>query len=266
MAETLVLPAPSAKSLGKRKMEYREDGTPVVTQPPVPAPAPAPHVPRLLATARAAAPAVPDTSQDEVYAKMLQEEADEEAHDLREQQRQHREQEALDKEEYDLFGDNDWDGALTGCNLDAMVTETSCVDDEDVPLNVSQVVRERRARLQREIFGPDEDDDVLWDFNGSEWVQISSRDVIGALGAVQGNVHSVVKTEVEDVAVPIHLEPTDCIFFPPPLVPLSNVVLNNAVPGEAATGQLSVQRSSTPHPMTGVTDFEPGEELVPDVD
>jgi len=237
-------------------MEYREDGSAIIPDFPVENPAapatdaPPLVVPRLMMASIAGAPQMPDTSQDESYARILQEEADAEARALSAPQLDQQWHDAA--AEYDLFGDGDlqdWSGSINVNDLDEMITE-----EDDKPVHVSQAARDRRARLQREIFGDDdEEQEEVWDFNGVEWIKVPVKDVITAYG-MGACVKTMAEEEEDAPAVPIHVHPTNTVFS-----------LQELCHGELATGNLA-QRSDTPRPFLAVTSVDVADVLVPALD
>lgn len=253
-------------------MVYNEDGTPtapVAPVPPIQLPAPAPAVepPRLLAEAcSVAARTAPDTTQDEQLAKMLQAEADEEAHQLLAQQRQHT---AADNNnaEHDLFGSEDgeaWDAIDTN-ELNDMLEEDA---DGYMHIKPSATTLAKRRRMQRNLFGDDEDEpydpmdcgvrdgQTLWHFNGAEWLQTTQAEVIRSLGA-----HGMVKQEEppDHPAISIDFSPVPVAIDQPFPTPLSSVALYAAQAGEQATGEV-VEREEF-HSLEDMADA-----LVPDLD
>lgn len=280
MADATVQSIPSAKALGKRKMEYRPDGTPVAAPTQVAAPLPSlpplfvsppitvPHAPAMMAEARAASCAGPDTSQDEHLAKILQEEADEEARQLRAQKRDSKEDDLI--AEHELFGD-DSSQCLDSNDLNAIGMDVSGRDtppgmeEEEEVINISRTARQRRARVQRDIFGDEDEEEETWDFNGTEWVRVSAAELITSLGLFGT---TSIKTEVEDApTIPIVLDdlsPVTHTLLTRSLVPLSVVQLAEAQAGEQATWAI-VQRAATPHPDKAVTTAD-GDFFVPHLD
>jgi len=102
-----------------------------------------------------------------------------------------------DNEDYeDLFGDYDEEGWY---------------DKEEegdvVPLNSTRNVRSKRARLQQQLFGNEENDDfenTVWQFNGSKWVLVPEGTVLKNLGINEGSLLqtiSSVKTEEPTVQI-----------------------------------------------------------------
>jgi len=166
-------------------MVYREDGVPVLpAQLPVTAAvAEVPLPTGFMATARAAGPTAPDTTKDEAYAKMLQEEDDEEARQLRLQKWCDA---AADdnRADRDLFGDEDDEWNLDTDDFDNLMSGTcnEGADDEDAPIRISHSARVRRRRIQQQVFGDEDEDDEMWDFNGTEWVKVSTSALITELG------------------------------------------------------------------------------------
>lgn len=179
---------PSAKALGKRKMQYTEDGREIISVAPLSVVPVAAKRPVFMAAALAAGPRVPNTTLDNTIAQDAQEEEDAVA-------RLHR---VTDAENDDLFGgtsdeDNENDGwycSFATSPLRATNDENDNESDESV--NVSQSVRRKRAFLQQQLFGADSEGDC---------------DAVDALGVIRdgdnGTWHAVprstvVKLEVEE--------------------------------------------------------------------
>ena len=189
-------PQPSAKALGKRKMEYDSAGNaitpmlPTHAPPPVLMPVPVP---------------VPDCSQDEIMARAFQ---DEEQEAFR-----RRNAAALLNNE---FSSPDTDHLELGDINDLADMLADDEEDDNGGITLSRASRERRARIQRDLFGDDEEEE-MWDFNGTEWVKVPADLVIRSLGeGIREELATKGKTEEEEEEACVSIFPEDLPALPAP--------------------------------------------------
>lgn len=179
----------SEKALGKRKMQYTEDGKEISVAP-LSGVIVAAKRPVFMAAALAAGQRAPTKILDETIAQDAQEDEDAVA-------RLHR---VTDAENDDLFGgtsdeDNEKDGWYCSFATSPLRANDENDNESDESVNVSQSVRRRRAFLHQQLFGADSEGDC------------DAVDALAAMGVIRDGDNdtwhavprsTVVKLEVEE--------------------------------------------------------------------